>query len=288
MSLDWQDLKAFAAVARLQSLSGAARDLGIDHATVGRRLDNLERGLGVVLVQRLKRGCSLTPAGAELAILAADLEATTGAISRRARGLGDEIRGDVRISAPPAFASQYLITVAARLRHTHPQLRIVLIGETRTSILGRQDADLALRLSRPQEPEAIVRRVGAVTFRAYANAVWLAATAPEDWTFVGYDEELAQTPQEIALRQFAAGRPYIFQANDVLSLCAAAVDGLGIAMLPDFLAEPYPDLVAVTPEASPLQRELWLAVHGDVRRSPAVRVVMDEMIDALGKHFPAA
>lgn len=288
MSLDWQDLKAFAAVARLHSLSAAARDLGIDHATVGRRLDNLERTLGVVLVQRLKRGCSLTVAGTELAALAADLEATTGVISRRARGLSEQIRGDVRISAPPSFASHYLVAVAAQLRQLHPLLRIVLIGETRTSILGRQDADLALRLSRPQEPEAIARRVGIVPFRPYADAAWLRATAPENWTFIGYDQELSRTPQEIALRQLAADRPYAFLANDVLSLCAAAVGGLGIAMLPDFLATPYPSLAPIAPEEPPLNRELWLAVHADVRRSPAVRVVMDAIIAALGAHFPAS
>jgi DNA-binding transcriptional LysR family regulator len=286
MSLDWQDLKAFAAVARLHSLSAAARDLGIDHATVGRRLDNLERVLDVVLVQRLKRGCSLTAAGAELAVLAAELEATTGTISRRARGLSEEIRGDVRISAPPAIASHCLVALAARLRQRHPLLRIVLIGETRLSVLGRQDADLALRLSRPQEPEAIVRRVGSVTFRPYADSAWLQATPASDWTFVGYDAPLAQTPQEIALRQLAGDRRYVFLANDVLSLCAAARDGLGIAMLPDFVAQPYPALVAVDPAAPPLCREIWLAVHADVRRSPAVRLVMDDVVATLGARFP--
>ncbi|HEX4709003.1 LysR family transcriptional regulator [Phenylobacterium sp.] len=283
---DWQDLHVFAAVARHGSLSAAARELKLDHATVGRRLRSLEGDLAVGLVQRLSRGCRLTAAGAELAGLVAEIETTAHSVTRAAKALSQAVRGDVRLSAPPALASQVLAVQAAHLHRLYPDIRLTLVGETRSVVLGRQEADLAVRLSRPREPDAVARQVGAVAFRPYANATWLARTPAESWTFLGYDEHLEEAAQERALRELAADRPLVFRANDILSLHSACREGMGVAMLPTYMGDDCPELAPVDPTASPLLRPLWIVVHADLRRAAAVKAVADELSAALQRRFP--
>lgn len=283
--IDWQDLHVFGAVARHGTLTAAASELRLDHATVSRRLSNLEAALGVVLVQRFRRGCRLTPAGAEIAALVRGLESQAAAIQRVARASTTTLSGEVRVSAPPALASQVLALEAARIRSAHRGVCITLIGETRTASLAAQEADLAIRLSRPRESDAAARKVGEIAFRPYALESWLQATPEADWTFVTYDQTLEAAPQERALRRFAGEREIAFRANDLLSLVQACCAGLGVAMLPDYIGETHPELAPVEFDGSPVIRELWMVVHADVRRSPAVRAVMDAISTALRERF---
>ena len=283
---DWEDLRHFVALARNGGLSEAARQLKVDHATVGRRVAALEAALELRLVDRLPRKVSLTREGREIAELAAQLEQGAFAIERSAKGLTSQLAGTVQVSAPPAFASQFLAKEAARLRELHPGISLVLSGTKRSVSLGRREADLAIRMSRPQEQGGVIRRIGSVGFGLYASRDYAKRHAPEAYEFIGYDDDTDMLPQERWLHDFAGERPFVFRANDLMSLQTAARAGIGVVLLPSYMAAPDTGLACVSEPPEVLRRELWLLVHADLRRSPAIRAVMDFLAQIIGEAFP--
>ncbi|MCA8200874.1 LysR family transcriptional regulator [Burkholderia sp. AU33545] len=297
--MSWDDLRYFLAVMRGGSLSAAARTLQVQHSTVARRIDALESALGIRLFDRLPRGWPPTDEGLHLAEHAARVEADVHAFARAAQGAA-ALEGVVRVSASPVFASHFLAPRLARAQRAWPALRIDLMGEMHAANLYAREADLAVRLSRPSEPGLAARRLGTMRFALCASPDW-AAAPPDTWAFLGYDDALAQMPQQQWLERFAAGRRFAFIANDLAALHRACVAGAGVALLPRFLVDTSAtDADAGTPaSADPslstaaalveltsaprcdVEREIWLVVHPDVRRSPRVQRVADAIADAV-------
>ena len=273
---DWEDLRHFAAVAEAGTLSGAARRLRGDHATVGRRVASLEGALGIRLIDRFPRRCVLTEVGQRIAAFAGDIGEQAHAIERAARGFQvPAVAGRVTLSAPPIFASHFLAPRLAPLRRQHPMLRLVLSGEAAPVSLSRQEADLAIRLSRPQEGSNVARRLGTMRFDLYAARDYEALDEPSGWEFVAYGPALDHLPQQQWLREVAGERPVVFEAGDLASQHAAVRSGVGVAALPSFLAAHDAKLVRLAASTPVPVRELWLIVHADLRRAPAIRAVMD-------------
>lgn len=281
--MDWGDLRFFVELARNGSLSATARRLKVDHTTVARRVSALEESLGVRLFDRLPRGYALTPEGEEVAALAGRLEEDAFAIERFARGQPGEPAGAVRLSAPPVFASAFLAPHLRPFRERFPQVVLELIGDARAVSLTRREADLAIRLNRPEDEGLVSRRVGTMGYGLYAAPAHLEGRDEAAWEFIGYDESLDHVPQQRWLRGVAAGRPFVFRANDLASLASAARAGLGVAALPHFLGLPDPGLVRIPADPAPEGRELWLLVHNDLRRAARVRATMDFLIDLLAE-----
>ena len=282
--MDWGDLRFFVELARSGSLSATARRLRVDHTTVARRVASLESSLGVRLFDRLPRGYALTAEGEEVAALAGRLEEGAFAIQRFARGQSVEPAGTVRLSAPPVFASAFIAPRLRAFRDRFPQVVLELVGDARAVSLTRREADLAIRLNRPEDEGLVSRRLGTMGYGLYAAPSYLEGRAEVDWAFVGYDESLDHVPQQRWLRGVAAGRPFTFRANDLASLAAVARAGLGIAALPHFLGLPDPGLVRIPAAPAPEGRELWLLVHNDLRRAARVRAVMDFLIALMGEN----
>ncbi len=276
--MNWDDLRVFLALARSGSLSATARGLGVDHSTVARRVAALESNLGMRLFDRLPRGYAPTAEGEDLVALALRVEDAVLAVERHAKGQPGEPAGVVRLSAPPAFASHFLAPRLAGLRRTMPKLVVELVGDARAVSLTRREADLAIRLSRPEDEGLVARKLGDMGYGLYATPGYLDGRAPADWEFIGYDESLDHVPQQRWLHSIAAGRPFVFRANDLTSLLAATRAGIGIAAIPHFLGRPEPALVTIPTPVAPDPRELWLLVHRDLRRAARVRAVMDALI----------
>lgn len=301
--MSWDDLRYFLAVMRSGSLSAAARALQVQHSTVARRIDALESALGIRLFDRLPRGWPPTDEGLQLAEHAARVEADVHAFARAAQGAAT-LDGVVRVSASPVFASHFLAPRLARAQRAWPALRIDLMGEMHAANLYAREADLAVRLSRPSEPGLAARRLGTMRFALCASPEW-AAASPDTWAFLGYDDALAQMPQQQWLERFAAGRRFAFIANDLAALHRACVAGAGIALLPRFLVDdpaldtdadantgapatvaaslsaPAPLVELTAAPRCDVEREIWLVVHPDVRRSPRVQRVADAIADAV-------
>lgn len=280
---DWEDLRHFAALARESTLSAAARHLGVDHATVARRIVALEAALGLKLVDRRPRTYALTPDGTRIAALAARMETEAFAVDRAARAKTSGLAGEVAVSAPPLVASALIAPRLGELRTRHPEICLRLIGEKRSASLSRREADLVLRLSRPAEQSLVVRRIGTLSFALYGAPDYLARRSAADYEFIGYDENLEQVPQQQWLSALAGSRTIVLRSDDIAAHHAAARAGVGLAALPRFLGDGDRSLAAVAVKAKPVAREVWLAVHRDLRGAPAVRAVMDFLAGCMSR-----
>lgn len=279
LPLQWDDVRYFLELTRVGSLSGAARKLGVEHSTVARRVEALEHALGIRLFDRLPKGWSLTAEGETLVDQAQRLDQEAQAFSRVALGVSS-LQGTVRLSAPPVMAGHFLVPRLACLRDRWTHIDLEVIGESRDANLARGEADLAVRMSRPTAPGLVARAIGEMGYGLYATPACV-ARAPAEWTFLGYDDSLVQVPQQQWLNTVAAGRRFIFRSNDLAALLHAARMGLGIAILPHFLAAADATLVPLAEPVCPIRRQIWLVMHPDVKRSPRVRVVADLLVEVV-------
>lgn len=283
--IDWQDLHYFSVLTRTGSLSAAARALGVDHATIGRRVASLEQALALRLVDRLPRRSPLTAEGKAIAELVEDMARLTQSIERRARGLSLSPVTTVRISAPPAVAARLIAPRVVEFHREHPDITLALAGATQNAALDRSEADLAVRMARPVEKDLLIRRIGAMRFGLYATREQ-AAQPPEALAFIAYDATLDHVAQQVWLRSILAGRPIIFQASDLFGQQEAARAGLGAAVLPCFMGDNDAMLVKLPVKELPPIRDLWLTAYPDIGRSPVMRTVMTFLADVIGRECP--
>jgi DNA-binding transcriptional LysR family regulator len=273
--LDWNDLRHFLVLAREGTLSAAARALGVDHATVARRVAALESATALKLVDRRARSYALTDDGRRIAAAAAPMEEIAFAVERAMQASKPGIGGEVSISAPPSVASALIAPRLIELRRQHPNILIKLIGEKRTASLNRREADLAVRLSRPDEGGLIARKIGRFGFSLYGAPAYLKETPPHALAFIGYDASMEEAPQQRWLKTIAGDRAIVLRTSDLENQAAAARAGVGLAALPHFLGDGDARLQRYGAGGKEVSRDVWLVVHRDLRRAPAVRAVMD-------------
>ncbi|MCF5143950.1 LysR family transcriptional regulator [Pseudomonas sp. PA-6-1D] len=277
---DWQDLYYFTVLARTQSLSAAARELQVEHATVGRRVDALEKALGVKLVDRLPRSRPLTAQGLALAQVAAGMGDMATQVMRLSRVASIELAGTVRVSCPPSIANHCIAPQLARLRARYPQLNLVLMPSTQLAALDKGEADIALRTVRPDEAALVRRKVGVVRFGLYA-APALEHLPAAQWTFIAYDASRDHLPQQAWLHQLRGPRPIVFAASELITQQMAARAQVGAVVLPTLVGDHDPLLTRLpTPSDGPV-RDIWLTVYPDMRRSPSVKVVMEFLVECI-------
>ena len=277
---DWQDLYYFTVLARTQSLSAAARELQVEHATVGRRVDALEKALGVKLVDRLPRSRPLTAQGLALAQVAAGMGDMATQVVRLSRVASIELAGTVRVSCPPSIANHCIAPQLARLRSQYPQLNLVLMPSTQLAALDKGEADIALRTLRPDEDALVRRKVGVVRFGLYA-APALEHLPAAQWTFIAYDASRDHLPQQAWLHQLRGPRPIVFAASELITQQMAARAQVGAVVLPTLVGDADPLLTRLpTPSDGPV-RDIWVTVYPDMRRSPSVKVVMEFLVECI-------
>ena len=274
MRLNWDDVRVFLALARAGSLTEASRSLKVEHTTVARRIAQLEQTLGVHLFDRLPRGWMLTSEGEQLSARAAQMEEQAHEFLREAAD-GAPLSGTVRLSAAPSIGQGFLLPQLCAMHHRWASVTLEMVVESRVAVLSRREADLALRVGRPQEPGLAARLLGGMSYGLYGRAGYAASRDAADWRFVGYDDSLAQAPEHQWLERYRGGRGYALRANTLAMMRDAVRMGLGVAVLPHFMAAGDASLEYLPQEGGPPPRELWLVVHPDVRRSPRVRLIAD-------------
>ncbi|MCB5423921.1 LysR family transcriptional regulator [Altererythrobacter sp. CC-YST694] len=279
--MNWADLRYLLALARHGTLSGAAREVKAEHTTVSRRVAALEQALGTRLFERQAGGFILTPQGEQAVVHAQRVEEEVHALLRQVEAGAPSIEGKVRISAPPVFAACFIAPRLASLRQLHPRLEIELAGESTAINLFRRDADIAIRLSRPQESSTIARLVGKLAYGLYATPAYLANASDAEREFLAYDDSLDNVPQQKWLHSVARGRRIAFRSNDLAALHAAAAQGMGMAALPRFIGDGDERLTRIPVDAAGATRDIWLLVHPDLRRSPRIRVAFDYLAEAI-------
>ena len=273
--VDWEDIRHFLAVAQIGTLSGAARYLKVDHATVSRRLAALEAALDIRLVDRLPRSCRLTTVGRQVLERAKEMEAGAHGIARLAKAAHVPLVGRVTLSAPPVLVTHLLVEHLARFRAEYPDMRLSLSAQGQQISLSRREADVAVRLVRPDEAGSVTRKVGVMAFGLYAHRSYAHLAAPERWQFIAFDQNFADMPQQRWLLGIAGDRPVACELNHISEHLIAVRAAVGVAGLPCFIGDADHDLVRIGENVPPFARDIWLVVHRDLRKTPAVRAVMD-------------
>jgi len=279
--IDWDDIRYFLAVTQSGTLSGAARSLKVDHATVSRRLAALEAALDVRLIDRLPRSCRLTAVGQQVQEKASEMEARVNGILRLAKAAHAPLIGRVTLSAPPVLVAHLLVEHLARFRADHPDIRLSLSAEGHQISLSRREADVAVRLVQPDEAGSVTRKIGAMAFGLYAHRSYAHLDMPEHWQFIAFDEAFAEMPQQLWLLGIAGNRPVCCELNHIGEHLSAVRAGVGLAGLPCFIGDGDRDLIRIKEDVPPFAREIWLAVHRDLRKNLAVRAVMDFVMRAV-------
>ncbi|MES1989017.1 MAG: LysR family transcriptional regulator [Pseudomonadota bacterium] len=276
---DWEDLRYFAVFAREKSLSAAARQLKVDHATIARRITALEASLNLKLVDRRPRSYLLTENGKHIASLGTRMEDEAFAVGRAAMAVQPDLTGEVSISAPPAMVNALIAPHLGKLRHQYPGIHIRLIGETRIASLLHRESDIAVRMFQPTENNLVARKVGSISFSMYASIDYLSKTAPENYTFIAFDRSMENIVQQKWLKAFADTRSIVLRTFDLETQRIAALQGVGIAVLPYYVANREPGLELLDIENNMLINDIWLVVHNDLRNTPAVRAVLDFLVE---------
>lgn len=285
--MDWDHLRIFLAVARAGQMLAAARQLGLDHATVGRRLGALEAGLGTKLLERRTTGSELTPAGERLLAHAERIE-TEMLQAQAALGNVDlALAGSVRIGAPDGFGTYFLAPRLGRLAEDHPGLTIQLAPLPRSFSLPKREVDIAVTLQRPGEGRLIARKLTDYTLGVYASQAYLARTGAiaevRDLTgrlLVTYVPDLVYSP---ALDYFEAFREVDarrLECASVVGQMEAVLAGAGVGILHDYAARAHPALVRLLPALS-FRRAYWLVTHADIHGLRRIREVEDFIVGAV-------
>ena len=285
--MDWDHLRVVLAVADAGGLSGAARALGLDAATVSRRLDALEAALRCKLFHRTRAGLAPNSAGAKLIEHARRIDGEVRALAFELapedRGLG----GTVIVTATEAVAAAALAPALPAFQREHPEIALEVVTEIRALDLSRREADIALRLMMPPQRELKVRRLGPVRYALYASPGYLAehGMPRADGPLAGHriiDWPLPYTviPQVPWLRARAEGARVVLRSNSAMVRRAAAAAGSGIAMLPRLLADGDAALVALKTDEPPRQ-DLYLATHRDLAAVPRIRTTLDFLAGAV-------
>ncbi len=282
--MDWDDLQLFLAIARHGTLSAAARALGVTQPTMGRRLAAMEARTGARLLQRLPGGYALTPLGESVIGHAERIEAEALAAERMIRGRDIALAGVVRLTTIDILATRFMAPALAALQRSHPGLSIELAPDTRTLSLSRREADIAVRLSRFESQEVFARRIGVVAMGLYVARTLEAQAAAGQAKLIDVLDDQAHLPEAKWLHACYPDAETAFRSNSRDVMLSAAREGAGIAALPRFMADGDPGLVRLDRDKPPLQRDIWLGVHGDMRHMPRIRAVIDAISDTLARH----
>lgn len=280
--MQWDDVRYFLALARQRSLSATARWLEVEHSTVARRVSSLEQALGLKLFDRLARGWTMTAQGHALYERACLLEEDMHGLQRTALGQS-ALAGHVRVSAPPFLLSHFVMPYLDEFHATYPQIELELIGERRGANLGRGEADIALRMREPREPELVARTLGHIAYGLYGTHAWSALPEAEQ-VFIGFDSGIPELPHKLWLDDHAGARRYALRSNDMMVMRQSAGQGWGIAMLPRFLAATDTRLQLIVSAESPPSLPVYLVMHADVRRAPRVRTTADCFVEIFDRH----
>jgi DNA-binding transcriptional LysR family regulator len=280
--LDWEDVRFFAALARHGTLAATARTLKVTHATVARRLANLETTLGQPLFARHRTGLRLNAAGASALGEAAQMELAAGALdaARVKQNAGGSIAGQVRITVARVFADGFLAERLGGLTKQHPGLELEIVATSRNLSLARREAEIALRLARPTAGELVARRIASLDYGFYTSPDYKQRIdCGETPVFIAFDDASDYVPEAAWAQKFLTGRQVALRANSQSAQAAAARGGAGVALLPGLLARSLGELERVEFDEAPPDRELWLLMRPDVARLARVRVVADHLVE---------
>ncbi|MGO8039206.1 LysR family transcriptional regulator [Rhizobium leguminosarum] len=279
--MNWDDVRIFLAVARTGQILAASKRLGLNHATLSRRLTSLEEALKTRLFIRRTNGCELTAEG-EVFLASAERMETEMLAAQASLGHTDTaIAGTVRVGAPDGFGVSFLAPRMGRLIERHPELKIQLVPVPRSFSLSQREADIAITLERPEQGRLVSSKLTDYTLGLYASRDYLASQGtPGDIEAlkahprIGYVEDLIFTASLNFSGEVMRSWDASFEISTAIGQTEAVRSGGGIGILHDYIARQYPELQRILPEVS-IRRAYWTTYHETARDLMRVRTVAD-------------
>ena len=279
--MDWDNLQVFLTIARTGRVSAAARRLEVEHTTVSRRLEVLEKELGVPLFYRTTTGYLLTPQGKNVVASAETMERAAIAVAGRAREGSGAVAGRVRLALAPEFASHWLAPALPTFRAKHPHIELQILVGTRERDLTRGEAELSIQSPRPRQQGLVAVRIAHTTAALYASKaligsgrLWVdSVEALRDFSLLVYTSPYQMLQQAKWFQTILSSAAIGLETNSTHTLLAAARAGTGVAVLPRFVARQDDQLIAVSDNVA--EHDVWLITHPEFRRDPKVRATAD-------------
>ncbi len=284
MAINWDDLKVFLEVARTEKLSEAARQLGIDASTVSRRLHRLEDRLGTQLFDRSTDGHSLTEHGQLLLQTARDMNKRAQAASDILQGKNLENQGQVRLGVTEAFGNYVIAPELARFCQQYPKIIIDLLPLQRFVKWSHHEVDIAVTIEKPPNTSLVVSKLCDYRLNMYASRRYLERSTPirsssdiYSHPLIGYVDDQLFSDQLSYLERLLPNSQPTFRSTSVITQSIAVREGLGLAVLPCFLARRDPDLVPVLADQISVVRTFWIAVHPEQKKLARVNKVWQHL-----------
>lgn len=287
-TLDWSLIQAFVAVAGTGSLSAAARALDQSQPTLGRQIKRLEAATGLDLFHRQPRGLILTEQGEALLPAARRMAEGFGALTLATAGMGDGLTGTLRITASEIVAFHHLPPVLSRIREAAPGLEIVLLPSDTTENLLFRDADIAVRMYRPDQQEIVTRCLGALAVGAYAAQDYLDRRGqPQTVADLSAHDVIGFDRSDLILRAMrdmgleAERGSFALRCDDQVTYWQMVRAGCGIGFGQQSIGEFDPRVTRVLPDLDIPALPVWLAAHEALRRTPRVALAWEMLEQGL-------
>ena len=280
--MDWDNLRYFLELARTGTLAAAARRTGVEHTTVARRIQALEKQMGAPLFARETAGHRLTEAGRQLLPAVEAMETAVLGVERQspAQAASAGPTGLVRVGATEGFGTVILAPHLARLTLQHPGLSIDLLAVPRMLQLSRREADIVISLERPKRGSVIVTKLADYTLRLYGQREYLArrplVTKREDLrhhAFISYVDDLLFTKELQFLDQLNPPERFALRSTSITAQYEAVRAGAGLAVLPAFLADQDPTLARVLPQEARFTRTFWMSMPAEGKQLARMQAV---------------
>ncbi len=279
--MNWDDARMFLAVARTGQILAASRRLGVNHATLSRRVSALEEALKTRLLIRRTNGCDLTAEGEAFLRAAERMETEMLAMQASIGRIDTAVAGTVRVGAPDGFGVSFLAPRLGRLTARHPELKIQLVPVPRSFSLSQREADIAITLERPEQGRLVSSKLTDYTLGLYASRDYLAENGTPETVEdlkthrrVGYVEDLIFTASLNFTGEIMRSWDASFEISSATGQTEAVRSGAGVGILHDYIARQYPELVRVLPDNT-IRRAYWTTWHESARDLTRVRTVAE-------------
>ncbi|MCC6778803.1 MAG: LysR family transcriptional regulator [Hyphomicrobiales bacterium] len=291
--LSWDDFRYVKAIADARSLALAAGALGVNHSTVFRRLGQIEQQLGSRLFDRSRGGYGLTSCGEQMVRLAARMSDEIVRFERRATGRDLRPAGELRVTTSELVLQHLLLEPLVRFRRAYPEIVLELLVANQMISLAKREADIAVRTIYQSPPEGLIgEKIADLGWAVFGTAAkgsqgfeLARAGKEEDWVALLDQASVARMAQWY--RQNVDESRIVYRANTMVGLAEAASAGMGLALLPSYVAYAFPQLTQLAPLLPELTGKLWVLTHPDLYGSARVRAFFDFCSTELGQQ-PAA
>ena len=284
----WDDLRVILAIAEAGTLSGAGRRLGLSHATVFRRIGEIEDRLGVRLFDRSRTGYSATLAGEKAAAAARRIEREVLEVERRVAGQDLRPSGTVRVTTVDSLLAGLLSPIFSDFRKRHPDISLEVALSVQLFNLSKREADVAIRPTRTPPETLVGRKIGMIAQAVYGRKELIPKNDDEfdirSVGWIGADEGMAYPVLDKWMADQGVGENCRYWVDTTFGMFTAVRDGAGLAVLPCYLGDSDQRLIRVGEAIPALSADLWLLTHPDLRETARIRAFLDFVADAVVDH----